>query len=88
MHDAQYTTALSSEVYKMNDYIKSPKWVPCPICGGKTRIKVFEDTVIVKFPLFRPKCKKETLVDIVNLKMVVKNELNTKNVEPTLPPLW
>lgn len=47
-------------------------WVHCPICGGKTRIKVAKDTVILNFPLFCPKCKKETVVDIVKLKMIVK----------------
>ena len=46
-------------------------WVPCPICGNKTRTKIYEDTVMIKFPLFCPKCKKETLVDVVKLKMVV-----------------
>ena len=45
-------------------------WVHCPICNGKTRIKVNLDTVLVRFPLYCPKCKKETKIDIVNLKMV------------------
>ena len=44
-------------------------WVHCPICGGKTRIKVIEDSVLIAFPLFCPKCKNETLVDIVRLKI-------------------
>lgn len=47
-------------------------WVHCPICGGKTRIKIREETVILNFPLFCPKCKKETVVDILKLKMIVK----------------
>lgn len=46
-------------------------WIYCSICGGKTRTKVYEDTVLLKFPLYCPKCKKEILVDIVNLKMVL-----------------
>lgn len=45
-------------------------WVRCPICSGKTRIKVNKDTILVNFPLFCPKCKKETIIDIVQLKMV------------------
>ena len=44
-------------------------WVHCPICGGKTRIKVIKDSVLLAFPLFCPKCKNETLVDIVQLKI-------------------
>ena len=42
-----------------------------PICGGKTRTKVYEDTVLIKFPLYCPKCKKEILVDVVKFKMVL-----------------
>lgn len=48
-------------------------WIPCPLCGRKTHTKVYEDTVLVKFPLYCPKCKKETLIDVVKLKMVVSN---------------
>lgn len=50
-----------------NDFL----WVPCPICGCKTRTKVNEDTVMINFPLFCPKCKKETLINVVKLKMTV-----------------
>lgn len=51
--------------------IKKSLWILCPMCGGKTRSKVFEDTVLVNFPLFCPKCQKEILVDVVKLKMVL-----------------
>ena len=44
-------------------------WIHCLICGGKTRTKVYEDTVLVKFPLYCPKCKREVLIDVVKLKM-------------------
>lgn len=54
-----------------NDYYKK-LWVHCPICGGKTRIKITEYSLLLNFPLFCPKCKRETLVDIVKLKMVIK----------------
>ena len=53
----------------MDSKMKS-RWVHCPICGGKTRTKVYEDTVLVKFPLYCPKCKREILIDVVKLKMV------------------
>ena len=56
----------------MNSSIGKTLWVHCPICGGKTRIKVTEKTVILNFPLFCPKCKQETIVDIVKRKMVIK----------------
>lgn len=50
---------------------KESLWIHCPICGGKTRTKVYEDTVLVKFPLYCPKCRKEMRVDVVQLKMVL-----------------
>ncbi len=53
----------------MDSKMKS-RWVHCPICGGKTRTKVYEDTVLVEFPLYCPKCKREILIDVVKLKMV------------------
>ena len=34
-------------------------WIRCPICNSKTRTKVYEDTVLLNFPLFCPKCKIE-----------------------------
>lgn len=57
----------------MNHTIKESVWVSCPLCGRKTHTKVYQDTVLVRFPLYCPKCKKETLIDIAKLKMVVSN---------------
>ncbi|RGS71834.1 conjugal transfer protein [Clostridium sp. AM46-21] len=55
----------------MNDNRKNSLWIHCPICGGKTRTKVYDDTVLVKFPLYCPKCKKEIKIDVIQLKMVL-----------------
>ncbi len=55
----------------MGQIDSSSLWVPCPICNSKTRTKVYEDSVLINFPLFCPKCKKETPVNIVKLKMIV-----------------
>lgn len=46
-------------------------WVPCPDCGNKTRTKVNKYTVLVNFPLYCPKCKEETPINVVKLKMTV-----------------
>lgn len=46
-------------------------WVRCPICNSKTRDKVREDTILKNYPLYCPKCKQETLVEVQNLKMKV-----------------
>ena len=37
------------------------EWVICPICNNKTRIKIRKDTQLKNFPLYCPKCKKESL---------------------------
>lgn len=37
-------------------------WCICPKCGSRTKTKVNPDTVILRFPLFCPKCKTETVV--------------------------
>lgn len=45
------------------------KWVYCPRCGGKSRIKATPETVVVKLPFFCPKCKLQMTVDIRNMKV-------------------
>ena len=53
---------------------KESLWVCCPICANKTRVKVFEDTVLINFPLYCPWCKRETIINVVKLKMVPSKE--------------
>jgi hypothetical protein len=48
---------------------KCSQWIFCPICGGKTRIKVNDDTVLLRFPLYCPKCKQETRIDLIDHKI-------------------
>ncbi len=40
------------------------QWVRCPCCGGKTRLMITEHTVLKNLPLFCPKCKQETVIDV------------------------
>lgn len=40
------------------------QWVRCPCCGGKTRLMIAETTVLKELPLFCPKCKQETVIDV------------------------
>lgn len=35
----------------------------CPLCKGKTRLKLLSDTVLKNYPLFCPKCKKEVIIN-------------------------
>ena len=55
---------------RMDERKEDSLWIDCPVCGGKTRTKVCKETVMVKFPLYCPKCKKEVLIDVVQLKIV------------------
>lgn len=43
----------------MDNQGNGSRWIRCPVCGSKTRTKVYDDTVLIKFPLYCPKCKKE-----------------------------
>lgn len=45
-------------------------WALCPVCSGKTRVKLREDTVLIDFPLFCPKCKRENRINAENIKVV------------------
>lgn len=50
------------------------EWVKCPVCGNKTRSKIRQDTVLKNYPLFCPKCKNETLIDIEDMKVNIVKE--------------
>ena len=47
----------------VTEQFKHKKLHACPFCGGKTRTRLREDTVPENFPLFCPKCRKETIVN-------------------------
>lgn len=51
--------------------MNTEKWILCPVCGNKTRLKVREDTVLENFPLFCPKYKQETLINVKQLSMTI-----------------
>ncbi len=57
------------------DYSNTEKqWVICPICGNKTRTRTRMDTVLEHFPLFCPKCKQETIINLRELHIVTVTE--------------
>ena len=51
--------------------MEKEEWVKCPVCGNKTRNKIRADTVIENFPLYCPKCKHETLINVRNMAVFV-----------------
>lgn len=54
------------------------EWILCPICRGKTRDKIRDDTVLKNYPLYCPKCKQESLIEVKNLKITVIKEPDAK----------
>lgn len=50
------------------------KWILCPICENKTRNKIREDTILKNYPLYCPKCKLETLIEVKDLQITVIKE--------------
>lgn len=54
------------------------EWVLCPVCRGKTRDKIRDDTVLKNYPLYCPKCKQESLIEVSNLKITVIKEPDAK----------
>jgi len=64
---------------KEGDYMEMKmEWIKCPVCGNKTRNKMREDTVLKQFPLYCPKCKQETLVEIEGFLIKVIEEPDAK----------
>ena len=52
--------------------MSNQSWVLCPICNNKTRIKIRDDTELINFPLFCPKCKQETLINIKHGNIIIR----------------
>lgn len=58
--------------------METEKWILCPACGGKTRNKIREDTLLLNYPLYCPKCKKETLIAAKDLRITVVERLDAQ----------
>ena len=54
--------------------MEKSEWVRCPICGNKTGLQLRADTELKNFPLYCPKCKRETLIKAQNLQITVIKE--------------
>ena len=54
--------------------MKQEKWLLCPVCGNKTRLKLREDTILENFPLYCPKCKQDTLINVQQMNMSIIKE--------------
>ena len=50
----------------MNATEEEKRWVLCPRCGAKTRLRILRETKLKTFPLFCPKCRQESIINIKN----------------------
>lgn len=46
----------------------------CPVCGGKKHTMIREDTELKNFPLYCPKCKQESFVDVKGMAVLVRSD--------------
>ena len=54
------------------------KWILCPLCNNKTRLQIREDTELIHIPLYCPKCKQESLINLKQQKLSVIKEPDAK----------
>ncbi len=54
--------------------MQNDKWILCPVCGNKTRLKIREDTRLENFPLYCPKCKQKTLISVKQMNISIIKE--------------
>jgi hypothetical protein len=55
-----------------------PKWILCPVCKNKTRLRIREDTELKNFPLYCSKCKQEILIKVKQFHISVIKEPDAK----------
>jgi Zn-finger nucleic acid-binding protein len=58
--------------------MENKEWLMCPICTNKTRMRLRLDTILKKFPLYCPKCKQETLIDVREFNIKIIKEPDAK----------
>ena len=49
------------------------EFIRCPICRNKTRVQIRDDTELKNFPLFCPKCRQVTLINITHQYYTIQN---------------
>ena len=54
--------------------MQSEKWILCPVCSSKTHNRMRDDTVLLNFPLYCPKCRQETLIAVQQQKVTIIKE--------------
>ncbi len=62
----------------MKEAVEEKQWVLCPLCGAKTRLQLLLETELKSFPLFCPKCKRESIINAQNFQIGIINQPDAK----------
>lgn len=62
----------------MKEAVEEKQWVLCPLCGAKTRLQLLLETELKSFPLFCPKCKRESIINAQNYQIKIINQPDAK----------
>lgn len=54
--------------------MKKEHWIVCPFCQNNTHIKIYEDTVLLNFPVYCDFCQKELIINVVKCRLQLKDE--------------
>ncbi len=58
--------------------MEETKWILCPVCRNKTRLKIRKNTELINYPLFCPKCKRKMLINAKNFETTLIGEPDAK----------
>ena len=56
---------------KTADMFNDFQWLLCHVCGSKTRDRIKANTEMKNFSLYCPKCKKETIINVQDMKITL-----------------
>lgn len=45
------------------------EWILCPVCANKTRDRIRENTILINYPLFCPKCKNVSVIRVKDMEV-------------------
>ena len=67
-------------IHKAVNVMREPaeKWVLCPACGAKTRLRLLQRTVLKDFPLFCPKCRQECIIHAQDFQIEIIDQPDAK----------
>ena len=53
---------------------REEQWLLCPVCGAKTRLRLLQRTVLREFPLYCPKCRRESVISARNFQIETRRK--------------